>query len=174
MSESTSVCFNCPPLCRARCAHLSPIASHSHPASTVIFSHRLASLFLSAQCSSPRSSFPPPIHSEWTSPFCSFPFSSPLQEGERFSAHIPAVLQLGLQPDTRQPGVDEGAARFTEVSHRHPTSSSRLSSRCSANSCLLWWFWGLIEWNKRKWWTIVGEGSICTCLYLLPFWESVW
>lgn len=48
MSESTSVCFNCPPLCRARCARLSPVTSHLRPVSSVIFAHRLPSL---SQCS---------------------------------------------------------------------------------------------------------------------------
>lgn len=70
MSESTSVCSNCPSLCRARCARRFPLASR-------VFRHLLTSLSLSlsAQCSMPRSSFLPPIDSEWTSALCSVPFS---------------------------------------------------------------------------------------------------
>lgn len=104
-----------------------PSLSINIPSPSVIFSHRLS---LSARCCLPCSCFLALIDPKWTSPLCALPFSSSPQEGERFFAHIPPVLQLCLQPDARQPGIDEGAAWFTEVSHCHLISSSRLSAHC--------------------------------------------
>lgn len=58
------------------------------------------------------------------------------QESKRFSSNIPPVLQLSLQPDPRQPCINESPTWFTEVSHcnggiwQDPQGSVLFKSMC--------------------------------------------
>lgn len=152
MSRSVSVCFNRPSL---RCTTSPFVCRHFLLTFRVPpwSSHTGSCLPLGARCSLPLSCLLSPLEPEWTSSLYSFPFSSPPQEGERFSANIPPVLQLCLQPDTRQPGIHEGAAWFTEVSHCHLMSLSRFCAHCETcvNSVhsILASFWRF-QWTERK------------------------